>query len=869
MKKKNAVRNEEQREAIKSAVGTLMSLVAVVLIVVIATVLIKSSEKTEQEEKKIEVYSYEGQSEPYVLENDDIKLSLDANTTQLTITNKKTGTVWYSNPQDVVNDPIALPSEKENLQSTLLLTYSTENGVDTTYNNYKYSINNNENHLYTIEQGDDYIKVKYSMGIVQKEFCIPPVVRASRMEELMAQMTKSEATKVSDFYKKYDINNLSKKDQEIKDELIARYPILETEPIWAIRDTTKDNMKKKLEEYFIPAGYTIEEREQDKLLDTKESVSEKPVFNVSVVYRLDGSDFVVEVPYNEIEYKEKYPVYQICLLPMFGAGGTSDNGFMMVPEGGGAIIDFNNGKTNFDGYYANVYGWDYAQSRDSLVHETRADFNVFGANLNDESFLCIMEQGAPYAFVQAGVSGKNNSYNYVNVSYNLLHRNQYAVNDRTTSLMFVYEDALPDEKIVQRYRFVASSKYTDMAKSYGDYLQEKYPGYFTKNSDTSTPVAVEILGAVDKIKQVLGIPVNRPLELTTFDEALTIVKELKEAGYENLSVKYSGWMNSGIEQTILNKAKIVSSLGNKKELKNMIAEAKKLGVDVYLDGITNYAYKPKLTNGFFSYTDAAKAVSKDRVKLFPYSTVNYGLEKNRDPYYLLKASLIWEMADNLVEAANEYEASVSFRDYGSDLSSDFNRDNLVSRQAAMVKQAEQLKSFKDSGKKLMVNIGNDYVVPYVDMITNMELSGAAYSILDREIPFYQMALHGYVNYTGEALNLTQNCEQELLKSAEYGAGLYFTFMDETTFTLQSTYYTRYFGADYDAWKERANEIYTRYNKELGGVFNQEMVDHVYETSLLTCTTYEDGTKVYVNYSYDEITAADGTKVPARDYTVIK
>lgn len=865
MKKRNAVKTDEQRAASKKRNKIITWIIAILVVAGAVAVILHLSNSGEDETAKIiDIRSYEGKEEAYVMENDKLRFELDWETTQFSITNKESGNVWYSNPVDAADDAIALASEKDKLKSTLFLTYSTQNGVDTLYNNYGYSI---ANKLYEIEQGDDFVKVKYSIGVVQKEFVIPPVIRASRMEELMANMTKTEATKVTDFYKKYDINNLGKKDN--KEELVARFPILETEVIWVLRDTTKDNMKKKLEEYFIAAGYTVEEREEDKLLDTAESVSEKPAFNVSIIYRLDGPDFVVEVPYNEIEYKEDYPVYQLSVLPMFGAGSKSDNGYMLVPEGGGAVIDFNNGKTTLNGYYANIYGWDYAESRDSVVHETRAYYNAFGLARNEESFVCIIEQGAPYAFIQAEISGKNNSYNTVNASYSLLHRNQYDVGDRTTAAMFVYEKGLPDEKIVQRYRFVTSNDYTDMAMNYSDYLQTKYDGYFELNNDTTAPVTIEILGAADKIKQVLGIPVSKPLELTTYEEALQIVNELYNDGMQNMKVKYTGWMNGGIRQTMLNKAKTVSALGNKKALKKMVSEAAKLGITVYLDGVTNYAYQPKLTNGFFSFTDAAKAVSRERVKLYPYSKVTYGEDKKQDAYYLLRAPLVWEMADNLVEAAGDYQAGVSFRDYGDALSSDFNEDELITRQNSMEKQASQLKEYKDAGNSLMINVGNDYAVAYADTVTNMELNGSPYSIIDRMVPFYQMAIHGYVNYMGESLNLAQNFEEELLKSAEYGAGLSFTFMKETTFALQSTNYTEYFGADYDAWHDKAIEVYTRYNNELGGIFNQRMTDHKYESDLLTCTTYEDGTKVYVNYGYDDVTAADGTKVPARDYTVNK
>ena len=852
-----------KKETKKKIAGWVLLLVVVGAIT--ALFLLNPMAAEEQEEKQIEVRSYSGEETIYTMENENLLFQMDSMTTQFSLTNKKTGTIWYSNPQDADSDALALTSEKAKLKSTLLLTYSTKNGVDTIYNNYTYSI---ENHLYEIEQqGNDSIKVKYTLGIVQKEFLIPQVITDARMQELMEQMTQGERMKIQDYYKKYDINKLGKKDN--KEELLARFPILETEVIWTIRDGTKDHIKQMLEGYFTKVGFTQEEKEAGKLLDTQESTSEKPAFNVSVIYRLEGDSFLAEVPFEEIEYKTNYPVYQLSVLPMFGAGGTGDSGYMIVPEGGGAVIDFNNGKITQSFYYADVYGWDYIQEREAVVHETKTNFNAFSIVRNGEAVLCILEEGAPYASIQADISGKTSSYNYVTAQYSLLHRNQYKVAERTTAAMYVYESELPKEKIVQRYRLVDSEDYSELAAEYGDYLRTRYAGVMTEKEDTEAPVVVELIGAVDKVRQILGVPVSRPLKLTGFQDAATLVSELHQSGFGNLSVKYTGWANGGVEQKMFQKVKPVSALGSKKDLQKMIAGAQDLGVTVYLDGITNYAYRAKLTDGFFSFTDAARAVSKERVQLLPYSTVTYGkaIYEERTPYWLLKASLIQKMAENLSEAVKEYQAGVSFRDYGKDLSSDFNKRAVVTRQTVAKTQQEQLNQFKTSGQRIMINGGNDYAIAYADMVTNMNLTGSDYGILDRFIPFYQMAIHGYLNYTGESLNLAQNMELELLKSAEYGAGLSFTFMNETAFELQSTYYTYYFGAEYEAWRDRAVEIYERYNRELGGTFCQKMLSHRYEAAELTCTTYEDGTKVYVNYSFSEQTAADGTVVPARDYVV--
>ena len=119
------------------------------------------------------------------------------------------------------------------------------------------------------------------------------------------------------------------------------------------------------------------------------------------------------------------------------------------------------------------------------------------------------------------------------------------------------------------------------------------------------------------------------------------------------------------------------------------------------------------------------------------------------------------------------------------------------------------------------------------------------------------------------MNICGNEQEELLESAEYGAGLSFSLMRETAFALQKTLYTEYYASDYAVEHDRMLETYNRYNSELGHVFGQQMTDHEKLGEELSCTTYEDGTKVYVNYSFTDAVTPDGVAVPARDYKVVR
>ena len=172
----------------------------------------------------------------------------------------------------------------------------------------------------------------------------------------------------------------------------------------------------------------------------------------------------------------------------------------------------------------------------------------------------------------------------------------------------------------------------------------------------------------------------------------------------------------------------------------------------------------------------------------------------------------------------------------------------------------------DAGLKVTIKEGNAYALPYADLITDMNLSGNAYALLDDKIPFYQIAIHGLKNYTGEALNLAGDYETLLLESAEYGAGLNFTFMYMDTMILQDTDYSCYGPSNYSAWKNEAIAIMTRYQAEMAGLNRQTIVDHEQLSDKVSVTTYADGTKVYVNYSYEDHTEGS-VLVPARDYKV--
>ena len=810
-----------------------------------------------------EYYEYDAEKQPesYVLENKNVKFELDPATTQFTVTQKSTGKIWYSNPPEAKQDPMALPKEKNNMMSTFLIKYSTENGSEDTYDLYTNSVQRN---FYTVSKNGQEIKVDYTVGQMDREYVFPYILYQSELEKWQEGLPKSEIRAMERAYHKYTMSSFKGDELEA---MLTKYPKMEDEPLYLVWENIQTFLKEQMEEVFAKQGFTYEDFLKNKELYKESNIKEVPAFNLTVIYKLTDKGFVVDIPYDEISYRLKFPIILLSTLPYFGAGGPKDTGYILVPEGGGSLINFNNGKTRQNGYYADFYGWDYAMDRKAVITETRASYPLFGISNGDSSFISIIEQGAEYGGITAEIAGKLGSYNYARADFRMLHNEQYEVTTRTTNAQFSFENNLPKgEHLVQSFIFVDSPSYVEMAKTYRDIL---FAGA-KKTSNKNVPLAVELVGAIEKKQQVMGMPKTKPYALTTYTEAANIINEIEEMGIKDVSYKLSGFINGGVRSKMMNKVRFIKQLGGSSHFKKMLKAVDETSAKIYLDGSVQTQYRTGLFGGFFSYRDAARFVSDELCELNEYSDLWYGKDTNRDSYYLLKQDLRDESADVFAKKALKLGIDgISYRDNGKNLSSDFNNRHLTTRGSAKQAQIDKMKEADENGLGIMINAGNDYALKYVDFVTNMDLHGNAYALIDKTVPFYQIVLHGYKNYAGSPINLGYEKDQIILESAETAAGLSYTFMEASSMKLQETFYTEYYSSHFDSWKDQFQDSYERYNKELSVVANSLIVDHEYVDDQVTKTTFDNGYVVYVNFGYKSYRTPSGKNIPERDYRIMK
>lgn len=896
--RKKAARKSAFRLFLKNHKGQLIGYPIAIVVIVAAVLLARhfgKATKTVPEEIKLYRQDEEKMKADgtIVLQNDSLKLELDPTTMKFTLTDKYEH-VWHS-------CSVAKDATHSELSAMVVVSYmDTTKGVLQRLNSYSESVKRG-NYDYDLDLDNNKITIKYTIGKVDPVFYVPRVMKLERHTEIMDQIkaAKAETEGVEELekerqnlqsYWKNAYIMLTKEKIETREgysDYLDLYPAIKedieaglTVPVIS-KDTQswKIQAMEELMQQFI--GYTKEQCEADQEAYKVEiSSSTLPAVNLHLVLQLDGDDLIATVPFDSIEYKSAYPLVEVSILPYMLSEASNSEGYLFIPDGSGAIARFNNGKGLQD-YEGKIYGQDYAQLQDYVLSNVNVNYPVYGISVQSrtgedgtketlkQSMLAIIEDGDCYGEINAGVPSQSGvNVNFVNTVFTAAHWENVNVGTRSIAAVIATEPKLAEnEKLTVRFKPIDSDSYVDMAKTYREYLLKKYPE-LNRTVSGEIPTAVELVGAVTKRQHILGIPKERPYAVTTYDQMADIIKELNDAGMTNLRVVLEGWFNEGVKHEVADDVDLIGVLGGKKDFKNAIAEIGKSN-SIILKANFSFVYHDELLDSFHYRSSTAKYLSREYVKMQEMSKIYYTVVEDSDYYYLATPKYIQETLEGFMKEISEFGLkNVAFNDYGNSLSADYNRKRLVTRETVLGQQSAELKKLQADGSKLATYDSYEYAVPYSDIVLDMDVDSDGFSIIDEAIPFFPIVLHGHVDYTGAALNITGDFTNNLLKSVETGAGLYFIFMHDETRNLQETEYTYLFGANYETWKEDALKYYNQFKTEFGSLYGQTIENHEIVDRDVRMTEYADGTKVYVNYRSTDYTLADGTVVPAQSWKTV-
>ena len=595
---------------------------------------------------------------------------------------------------------------------------------------------------------------------------------------------------------------------------------------------------------------------------------------IPVQYILTEDGFQAEIVTSEIKGvgSNPYAVESVSLLPYFGAAGQTDNGYLFVPDGSGALINYNNGKHNTQNYSAMVYGVNPSieTTEAGTVKET-ATLPVFGAKTNDHAFFGIIVSGDGSSKISATTSMKDSSYNHVFPvailrEYNMLYQKGNS-NTHKTSYTIDYSDDLMDgENYAVRYFFLEGEKadYVGMSELYRDYLKANGKLKDSQLADKKYTV-VDLVGAVSIKKYVLGVKKPVVPALTTYNEVCEIVKELKSQGVENLVINYIGALDSGLNNKTYNTVAPESVLGSKKEFKAMISYLEEQGVLLFMESNPVDLYENG--NGLTENGEGTKTFFDHYAFQYLYELDKGSIIKTTR-WHLLRPQLLSSVTDGFAKSAADWNIrNVSLARMGETLYSYYYKDEYyASRTQGLKLWAEAFEAADQYADYLMVHGGNAYCAPYADVVTDVADSHSNFDMEDESIPFYQLTFQGNTLVTSDGINTTVDYEQAFLKALETGSSLKFNLIYGNVSDLVGTDYNTMVSYSYDYWKTTLVEESVAMQKAVAQFAGQEIVDHEYVASDVAKTTYESGS-VVVNYRNEAYTY-EGQEIAARSYLIL-
>lgn len=781
-----------------------------------------------------------------MLENDQLQLYVSDETGEIAVVQKKSGEVWYSNPLERDADTMASGINKDMLSAQLKLDFYNSFGQINSINSYTDSVAHKQLKVEPIENG---VKVTYQFGSAKRSSeDLPMRLSKERFEELTGQMEKAAQRALLIAYRE-------NKDLEVYERNDSALQGLQLE---------------RALQAFDSIGYTeedlIKDAEEHNLTQTK---PEPRVFYASIVYTLDGDSLIATIPVEEIQYPDVFPVNMISMLSFFGAGDAQETGSILVPDGSGALIHFNNGKTKYPAYKQSVYGLDMSmETTEDANREQKVRLPVFGMIRENSAFLGIIEQGAAAALINADISGRLNSYNYVYPSFYVVNKGDVTLdaNGQRRSLPKFQENPMNTDFSV-RYVFLGKDQasYSAMAQYYQQYLQERngLPQRISEASSSST-FYLELIGSITKLKHFAGIPYQALEPLTTFDQAKAIIAELEERKITELAVKYSGWFNGGLDHKVPSKVSVDSGIGGSKGMKNFVAYAEEKNIALFPETALLIANTNK---GFNERNQASRTLREIPAVLYPLDLALNRRDREKSPSYIVSPRLVESYTKSMLKGVGQYDTSgIALRDLADLLNSDFLKNKQIDRVESEQISIQALQMIQEQHEQVLADGVNAYALPYVTNITNAPMTSSKFKIEDESIPFYQMVIRGYIDYAGSPYNLSTytNDKQYILKTLEYGSNVYFKWIYEPNHSVKDTDQNDLFAVNYEIWLEKATQIYSEVNDFLQQVRTKRIIGHEKLGEGLYKTTYENGMYVIVNYSQTSVTV-DGKTINAEGY----
>lgn len=556
--------------------------------------------------------------------------------------------------------------------------------------------------------------------------------------------------------------------------------------------------------------------------------------DITVSYTLSDGSFYAQLSMNSVHLPKGVYIEKIRLLDSFGAySDESPDDFIFVPDGNGAIIKTGVSDPDFSPVSLKVYGGDPAIN----CEQASALLGAFGIRHGKGAFLCIIESGEAIANI--------NAYRLSGTSLNSVGA-EFSVTDiatesrKTKQIKTVGYEYGGEIRLCYRFLSGKSATYSGMAAACRENLirNSVISSKAVDASSASLPLIVNLQFGYSDANGKLTVK-------STFEQAQALMVLLKAKGVNNVYLHASGLFKDANNGEDENFGSFIKQLGTKDAYNSLYSYMKTQNFPIYID--TSILSLKK------SSEDCAKNIYGDKIT---FTNSNAGLNMPTAKRKYLKMS---ELEDRIEDLLNNSSA-VSFdgfalNDIGTVLYSDYSSD-FYPRESSK-KEIASLIPVLSSNKPIMINNGNFYSIKNASVISSLPQGTASRKENEAycAIPFVSLILHGTYDYSINSINLSENMEEAFLRTVEFGA------LPSADWYCANTGKEDKYGYD-----NNINEIVSycvKANDILSDLRDARMTSHYEVQAGVFCTEYNNSTKVYVNYTENDV-KINGITVNARD-----
>jgi len=595
-----------------------------------------------------------------------------------------------------------------------------------------------------------------------------------------------------------------------------------------------------------------------------------------LLVHLDGGSLLFEVPRDSLEEYNlelwvpgnvDISLHKILLYPFFGSTERQDNGYIVIPDGTGAIVSLNDEPKYKLAYSQPIYGSDYGYEDNPMNINgeeedkglkintvkplSRITMPIYGIihEVGNNGILVVSESGESYATYNYMAKDLTTDFyqSYFDYNYRVTYKQYQSRTDMSMHILgFQAEPNKYDLK--QRVVFLTDedANYVGVAKTYRKLLEEHSGLSQISQHLEKYPTKIDFIG--NEIEK--GLFSTKKITATRYNDAVELIKTLQKDGYESLDVTFKTFNH----QTSSYRFDIYNNLGGKDDLEDMI---KTFANDDQVD-----------FNYFVDYTQTYKPSkeSASRMSRAILSTQNYSYIYN--VLYMNNPRYLSQLIKTDVEDYQTYDIdSLAISGLSRVLFTHNDKGSITYRNDNMEYTINGIDTLKSHNINTNIYNPDAYLYPFVNKYYDNPYSSSEQMFIDATIPLLQLIVSGHMEQYSPYLNFITNEQNNLLRLLEYGINPSYVMTTEDVYNLKYSNSSNIFVSEYDYLKERMKTYDAFIRDGLNAINGTELIDHTFLAVGISRSEYSNGKIIIVNYTNSDYDY-NGKIIEAKGYGVL-